>query len=495
MKHVSFTGFLRKYKLVDMVMSANLYTRSKIIIAFIIVILMMGTLNVIMLQRFLGYSARYNTIVSNITNANSINGIVKTRIDSEMWDIVAGKIKFEEGKQYEIINGITANIHNIMRNVSTVENRTRLDVTIRTINTLTRYVDQMGEQIKLKRPVADNEKILEEIRGVSSLVEDNIQEFIMYELQGADQLNAKIQKSINQWVLVNVIVLALVIIFSGAAAWVISESISKPIKELHNMTKSIAEGNFDVRVENKNVDDIAGLGMSLNIMTQKLKDLLERSKREQEELKKAELKVMQAQINPHFLYNTLDTIVWMAEANKSEQVIKIVNALSKFFRITLSKGQDWIPIEDEVSHIRSYLIIQKIRYRDILDFNIDISNEILDYKILKLTLQPLVENALYHGIKNKREGGTINIRGYKTEEDQIIFEIHDNGAGMTKERVEEIRAALGDNARGHLMKDKSFGLRNVQKRIELYYGNQYGLTLYSEHMKGTKVSVMIPIER
>lgn len=495
MKLTSFSKLLRKFKLIDWVMSANLYTRSKIIIAFIIVIFMMGSLNVIMLQRFLKYSQQYNTIVSNITNANSINGIVKTRIDSEMWDIVAGKIKFEEGEQYDIIDGINTNIQSIMKTVSTAENRTRLDVTLRTMKTLTRYVDQMGEQIKSKRPVADNEKVLEEIRGVSSLVEDNIQEFILYELQEADVINSEIQRNINRWVMINIIVLAIVMIFSGLAAWVISESISKPIRELHKMTKSIAEGNLDVRVENKNVDEIAGLGMSLNIMTQKIKELLEKSKREQEDLKKAELKVMQAQINPHFLYNTLDTIIWMAEANKSEQVIKIVSALSSFFRITLSKGKDWIPVGDEISHIRSYLIIQKIRYRDILDFNIEISEDILDYKILKLTLQPLVENALYHGIKNKREGGTIDIRGYKTSENKIIFEINDNGAGMSEERLREIQAELADNSRALFTKDKAFGLSNVHKRIELYYGKQYGLTLSSEKNKGTKVAVIIPIER
>lgn len=491
----SIKNLVMNFKLIDLVMSANISIRRKIVIAFTVVIIMMGALNVVMLYRYYNYSKQYNTIVSNITNANSINGIVKTSIDLEMWNIVAGKVKFEDGNQYAIINEINTNIESIMNNVSSPENRTRLDVTLRTMNTLKRYVDLMGEQIKNKKSVDDNEKVLEEIRAVSSLVEENIQEFILYELQGAGKINTEIQRSISRWVLTNIIVLALVLIFSGLATWVISVSISKPIHELNKMAKSIAEGNLDVRIENNSADEIAGLSMNFNIMTEKIKKLLEESIREQKNLKKAELRVMQAQINPHFLYNTLDTIVWMAEANKSEQVIKLVCALSSFFRITLSKGKDWITISDEVSHIKSYLTIQKIRYRDILDFNIEVSDEILQCTILKLTLQPLVENALYHGIKNKREGGVINIRGYKSEEDKIKIEIHDNGAGMTEQRLREVQAELMEDTKEFIIKDKGFGLSNVHKRIKLYYGNQYGLNIASENKKGTLVSVLIPIER
>ncbi|RCX16834.1 two-component system sensor histidine kinase YesM [Anaerobacterium chartisolvens] len=486
---------IKKMKLVDLVMEANLSIRSKIIIAFIVIILLMVIMNVVMLYNSLKYSERYNVIVSNITTANSINGIVKTRIDSEMWDIVAGKIKFEDGKQYSIINEINQNIRGIVENVSTDENRTRLDVTLRTIDTLKRYIDQIGQQIEERRPVSENEAVLDEIRGVSSLVEDNIQKFILYEIQSTEKIGNEIRKSYHSWMIMNVAVFGIGLLFSSVAAWVISESISKPIREIHNMTKSIAAGNLNVRVENKNVDEIAALGMSFNIMTQKIKELLERSIKEQENLKKSELKVLQAQINPHFLYNTLDNIVWMAEANKSKEVIKIVRALSSFFRITLSKGKDWIPISDEVAHIRSYLIIQKIRYRDILDFQIDVDESILEYNILKLTLQPLVENALYHGIKNKREGGVITVKGYVAEKGNVIFEINDNGAGMTPERLAEIQKTLDSNTVGFMIKESGFGLNNVHKRIKLYYGNQYGLKIQSEFKKGTQVAVLIPMER
>lgn len=475
----------------------NLSIRSKIVLSFVVVILMMGILNVVLLSDSLRFNEQYNKIVTNITQANSINGIVKTSIDSAMWDIVAGKASFEDGVQYRIIDDIDGKIRNIMKNVGSVDSRTRLDVTLRTMNTLRHYVDVIGEQIRQKKKVAENEKVLEEIRAVSSLVEDDIEEFILYELKSIEKVKLEIQDNVNRWVLTNIIFLGIVLLFSAGAAWIISGSISKPIRELRKMTALIAEGKLDVRVDNNRTDEIAELGKSFNIMACKLKELIENSIKEQENLKKSELKALQAQINPHFLYNTLDTIVWMSEANKSEQVIEIVSALSNFFRITLSKGKDLISVRDEIEHVRSYLIIQKIRYRDILDFNIEMDDNILDYKILKLSLQPLVENALYHGIKNRRMGGRINIKGRMGEPEKanLVFDVADNGIGMTDERLEAIRADLDNDMNGFDVNESGFGLNNVHKRAKLYYGKSYGVSIKSEFNVGTQVSLCIPCER
>jgi two-component system, sensor histidine kinase YesM len=240
-----------------------------------------------------------------------------------------------------------------------------------------------------------------------------------------------------------------------------------------------------------NVDEITELGMSFNIMIGKIKELLDSKIEEQENLKKAELRALQAQINPHFLYNTLDTIIWMAESKKTDQVVKIVSALSKFFRISLSKGMDWITIGEEVERIRSYLTIQKMRYRDILDFNIEVDKDVAENTILKLILQPLVENALYHGIKNKRKGGTISVRARKNGEDEILLEVEDDGIGFTPEKLNQLRADLEDDS-GRIKLESGFGLDNVNKRIRLYYGKPYGLTVQSEYTTGTCVTLVIP---
>jgi two-component system sensor histidine kinase YesM len=235
--------------------------------------------------------------------------------------------------------------------------------------------------------------------------------------------------------------------------------------------------------------------MSFNIMVGKIKDLLDAKIKEHENLKKAELRALQAQINPHFLYNTLDAIIWMAETRKIDNVVELVHKLSCFFRITLSEGKDWITVRDEIEHVVSYLAIQKMRYRDILDYRIDVPDSMHDGQVLKLTLQPLVENALYHGIKNKRRGGTIVVRGRQIEGDLLQISIEDDGIGMTRERLGEIRALLDADAGDEVTGESGYGISNVNQRIKLYYGQAYGLTIESEYMQGTTVSVVIPLQR
>jgi len=214
--------------------------------------------------------------------------------------------------------------------------------------------------------------------------------------------------------------------------------------------------------------------------------------KEQENLKKAELKALQAQINPHFLYNTLDTIVWMAESNKTDQVINIVRALSSFFRIALSKGKDWISLRQEIEHVSSYLTIQKMRYRDILDYRIEVEEDLLDSTILKLTLQPLVENALYHGIKTKRNGGTIVVQAKRVGEDKVLLDVQDDGVGFTPYKLAQLQESLAQDLDEIAMGEGGFGIRNVHKRIQLYYGKEYGLSVQSHYRGGTRVSVTIP---
>ena len=214
---------------------------------------------------------------------------------------------------------------------------------------------------------------------------------------------------------------------------------------------------------------------------------------EQLNLRATELKLLQAQINPHFLYNTLDTIIWLAEAGQKEQVVMMVSTLSDFFRTTLSKGRDYIMVKEETAHIRSYLTIQQFRYRDILEYEINIPEELNEYQILKLTLQPLVENALYHGIKNKRGLGHILVSG-KKQGGNLVFTVRDNGKGMDPERLAYVQRLI----RGGLKDEDApsgFGLFNVNQRLQLNYGPGYGLFLASEEGEWTEVNVIIPAEK
>lgn len=303
-----------------------------------------------------------------------------------------------------------------------------------------------------------------------------------------------ISKEANEIRSLIVLTVASIVIFSIILYFFITSRLILPLRILKEKMKQVSLGDLDVHLENTGRDEIADLGENFNSMIMKIKALLTKSVNEQKQLKIAELRTMQAQINPHFLYNSLETIIWMAEAQKSQQVIEITKALSHFFRISLSKGKDVISLEAEIDHIRNYLTIQKMRYQDILDITFHLNEDILKHEIIKLTLQPLVENAIYHGIKNKRGKGFVRIKGDFTPEGYICIDVIDNGIGIQEDKLREIRTQLSQGV--PFEKDQGgFGMVNVHQRILLYYGEPFGLTINSWYGSGTRVSLMIPAER
>jgi two-component system sensor histidine kinase YesM len=272
----------------------------------------------------------------------------------------------------------------------------------------------------------------------------------------------------------------------------ISYRLTHPIRKLKNCMREVEEGNLDLRAEVSSHDEIADLSESFNSMVQRIKELIELTVKEQELAKKMEFKALQAQINPHFLYNSLESILWMAEAGNKEDIITMTKSLSSFFRIILSKGDEKITLRDELSHITSYLVIQKLRYRDILSYEIDVPEELMEYRIIKIVLQPLVENALYHGIKNTRLMGKVRIQGRELE-DQIVLIVDDNGVGMSEEKLAELQQLF--TSEYHLgTSSSSYGLRNVNQRLKLEYGDNYRLRITSVLGKGTRVIIKIPKE-
>lgn len=301
--------------------------------------------------------------------------------------------------------------------------------------------------------------------------------------------DVNVMKNIAIIIIISTLCLA---IFSSI---VFTNSIVRPIKELNRLMKRAELGDLDLRFDEREFKDEFGeLGHSFNHMIKEIKELIDMVYKEQRSKRKAEIKILQAQIKPHFLYNTLDTIGWMAEEYGAKDIVEIVYALTKVFRIGLNKGREVINVSEEIEHINSYMIIQKVRYEDKLDYDINYDENLKYVPMLKLTTQPIVENAIYHGIKQKRGKGNISIN-FTEVDNNLVIKISDNGAGIDEDKLNEINAMLeSDNISSITSENGSgYGIYNVNSRIKLTYGNQYGLKYFSEINKGTMVEIIIPI--
>jgi two-component system sensor histidine kinase YesM len=280
----------------------------------------------------------------------------------------------------------------------------------------------------------------------------------------------------------------LLIIISSIIAIILSGEITKPLKVLANSMKEVQKGHFEnAAVESIDSNEIGMLSKSFNIMTRKIQELMEQNVLEQKLKRKSELRALQSQINPHFLYNTLDSIIWMSEGGKNQEVVLMTSSLAKLLRQSISNEDEIVTIASEIGYTKSYLTIQKMRYKDKLEFEIVLEDEVMKESIVKLVLQPLVENAIYHGIKYKDGKGLIKISGFRQEQD-IIIRIEDNGKGMDEETLKHVFDRKESNSHSN-----GVGINNVNNRLKLYYGSRYGLAYDSKLSEGTIVEVRIPI--
>ena len=453
-------------------------------------LILMGLLIVpalVSLGMMMHYAQTYHGVIRQVEQVSSLKPLVQTQIADEMWYVVAGHKSFDGGEQYEMIRQVNDGIDALTRSADP-QNLKELIVARRTMGTLVNYIDRMGELIRTEQPIAESEALLEEVRNVSSLVADMLAEYADAEISAAALASDSLQATLNVVLVILLALLAVTILFAILAQRSLSQAIHTPIARLEKFAAALAGGDLQARAPETPVTELHELTQSLNSMAGRLQDLIDENRREQENLKKSELRALQAQINPHFLYNTLDAIVWLAEAGQSREVIHITRALSDFFRISLSQGKDWIPLSEEIKHLTGYLTIQKIRYRDILDYQIDIPEELGSCQVLKLLMQPLVENAIYHGVKHRRGRGLVRVTG-RMEDSWLILEVADNGAGMTPERLAQVREGLS----GSGAESAGYGLFNVNKRIQLYYNQPQGVWIESRPGEGTSVTLKLPV--
>lgn len=294
----------------------------------------------------------------------------------------------------------------------------------------------------------------------------------------------------RQMMLNSIIVLWIALLIVGVCLSVfIGRLISRPVNDLSAAMKRVEEGDFTITLEARGNDETAHLTRQFNYMVVKIRELIAAVEQEQKELYRTQFQVLQNQINPHFLYNTLDTLQWQAADYGADELVELINALSGFFRVTLSKGQDFIPLERELDHIRYYLIIQQYRYADILSYQIEVPPEMGKYQVSRLILQPIVENAIYHGIRPKLAPGWIKISGSEWE-DRLEIMVTDNGVGMDEDQLIRVRDEMNGQKTG-----ESIGLRNIRQRIQMIYGMQYGIQIESKPGQGTCVRIVLPKEK
>lgn len=262
---------------------------------------------------------------------------------------------------------------------------------------------------------------------------------------------------------------------------------TSPVYRLLQTMETFGKGNYNVRAQEEGIGELKNVSIYFNIMADKLQEQMEEIRRNEREKQKMEKKLLQSQINPHFLYNTLDSIIWMIRSEEYDGAGEMVSLLAKFFRTSLSQGKDMIPLEKELEHATSYLAIQNIRFKDKFEFHVDADQELLKYFCPKLSIQPLLENAIYHGMEGMYEDGEIEIRVYEKDGD-IKIDVSDNGPGMTQEKIDYIMHNKVVSSR----RGSGIGVCNVNERIQLIYGKNYGITLSSELDEGTIATITIP---
>lgn len=442
------------------------------------------------------YSAAYDTIVSNMTIANNYNLNFKEEMDESLYKLVVGAVTFESiGEDaslqdpYYLIGELRSEFGNLMRITTDGESIAWLQILMRNLDTLEDRVDDIKANLDNKNSYDMNIEMLDNnIYIMTELVQDDIQYYIYYQTKSMEYLTKQLNDRVHVFTVFCAITLALILIFVIVLTVMTVKGIIKPIQELSQVAQKVSQGDFSARAKVDTQDEVAVLADSVNIMTENIEGFVRKIKEDERKMRQADLRLLQEQINPHFLYNTLDTIVWLIEGNDPDKAVNMVMSLSEFFRLVLSKGKEYITIQEEEMHIRSYLEIQQVRYRDILEYEIHIDPELYRYQILKLTLQPLVENSLYHGIKYKRAKGRIVVTGTMAE-DGIHLKVEDNGVGMEPEELKKLQSEIVKPCKNT---DKGFGLANVNERIRMNYGMEYGLTIDSKAGQGTCVEILIP---
>lgn len=437
-------------------------------------------LSVFVLLVFLLSSLSVSQVSRNISTASQFNQNFKDEVDLKMYYFVTGS---DDQLPWDEVQAAEELATELLENTRSRESHRAANSVLDLCQNLRRCIQEIeatdGYDLRMHQLESN-------IYVITELIQKYIYTYLYHE---AGEL-AAIRARQNLWLTIDLIlalvVSVLVVVHSLRRSFRISGSISRPIDRLYQRVVEIGQGELSPRPPIKAEDSkLQALGTGLEEMVTRLNDQMELNRQEQIRLRSMELALIQAQINPHFLYNTLDAIVWLIETEKNEQAVEMVSSLSNYFRSFLSNGKDILPLHEEILHVRSYLEIQQVRYADILTYDFLTDPSLDDCLIPKMTLQPLVENAIYHGIKPKRGIGRITISSAREGQD-VILKVSDNGVGMSPPTLEELRASLAQD------EGSGFGMLASYKRLKLMYGDELDFQIESEENRGTEITIRIP---
>lgn len=442
----------------------------------------MACLMIILLFIFWQYTGQYNKLSENLAVSSEFNLRFKDDLDLEMYYIAIGS------KESSDLEDVLEQVEDAQEIMQKLRRNTYNNNGVKSLNSLDSYLENLRQRMLQLVEIKEYDKRMEfmdsNIRIITGLIMQEMQNYIynesMYLVQVEKSLTHRVKLLISGMAVLLIATLGILM----RRSFRLTDGIIQPVNIMLDKVKKVGRGKFDMIPIEAEIEEIEELDEGINKMARKISALLENVRQEKEMQHLTELQLIQAQVNPHFLYNTLDTIVWLIEGGMTDDAVEMISSLSIFFRTSLSKGNDIIPLSEEERHTLSYLEIQQYRYRDILEFEINIPKELSGIPVPKLSIQPLTENALYHGIKNRRGKGKILIEG-REEEDALVLTVSDNGQGMTPERLHEVQEAIRTGERA------GFGLAAVAERIALYYGPGYGMKIFSEEGKGTTVEIRL----
>lgn len=435
------------------------------------------------------YILIYQNSVDNIQAANQISTKVKNNVLEEMWDIVFGQIEPTNYDKKSIIYELRSEITVISENANTTTERSTLEVAQRTLDTMEKYLDKILDNVKLEQPVEENELIMLQIDSVNQLLYDILQDFVRVEINLASKRSEEVTNSLLLLSMAQLLIIACIFFFSRRTQKFLEKKIQQPINDLVKLANEFSNGHFSYRSTASQLFELSKLSESMNMMAENLTTLIEENAKKQQHLAQSEVRTLQAQITPHFVYNSLDAILALADQEDLPAVKEMTFALSDFFRISLSKGKDWIPLSKEIRHVEDYLKILKIRYAEMLTYDIQVPDGLQEQMVLKMILQPIIENAVYHGTKLVRRAGKVHV-GLVEEKEALVFFVNDNGIGMSPEVLNDVRFHLSEVSLSST--ESGYGLYNVNRRLNLYYGEDAYLKIESTYNQGTCVTIRVP---